>query len=64
MFNEIENNINQENFYCNLTNVFHQLKELQEDAQYCGWIRAEKDMDAISDEILNALKRWQEEITK
>ena len=64
MFNEIENNIDQENFYCNLTNVFHQLKELQEDAQYCGWTSAAKDIGALSDEILNALKRWQEEITK
>ena len=35
----------QENFYAELCDIFHQLRNLQEDAQLLGWVKTEKEMD-------------------
>ena len=57
-------NFVKENFYAELCDIFHQLKNLQEDAQVLGWANTEKEMDCLADEILDAIKNWQKEITK
>lgn len=53
-----------ENFYAELCDIFHQLRNLQEDAQLLGWVKTEKDIDYIADEVLDAIKNWQKEITE
>lgn len=52
----------QESFYAELCDIFHQLRNLQEDAQLLGWVKTEKEMNYLADEILYAIKSWQKEI--
>ena len=54
----------QETFYAELCDIFHQLRDLQEDAQLLGWANTEKEMDYLAEEVLYAIKSWQKEITK
>ena len=54
----------QENFYAELCDIFHQLRNLQEDAQLLGWVKTEKEMDYLADEVLYAIKSWQKEIVE
>lgn len=57
-------NFVKENFYAELCDIFHQLKNLQEDAQDLGWTNTEDEMNRLAEEVLDAIKNWQEEITK
>ena len=54
----------QENFYAELCDIFHQLKNLQEDAQVIGWTNTEYEMEGQADKVLEAIKNWQKEITE
>ena len=57
-------NFVKESFYAELCDIFHQLKNLQEDAQVLGWTNTEDEMNRLADEILDAIKNWKEEITE
>lgn len=57
-------NFVKENFYAELCDIFHQLKNLQEDAQDLDWTNTEDEMNHLAEEVLDAIKNWQEEITK